>query len=194
MSMIANAVSGLTTGISNAVNQHKQDKFNKEQWAWQKDKYEQTRNDNLNATYLKTQDLERSGLNKALAMGGGVQATTAPTAPQMTPVQSNVNAMSSISGIVGMAQQAEQLKSQQLQNMASAQDLGFKKQERADRHDMDKQTYQHREQDQQIRLHQGRASGDGRSVADQVLGFASNALSKAGKGISSITSNIGGKK
>ncbi|MGL4393713.1 MAG: hypothetical protein ACRCS8_00590 [Brevinema sp.] len=120
---ITGAVGGIISGITNTINQHQQNQFNKEQWEWQKKKYEQSREDALNATYLKTKDLEKAGLNKALAMGGGISATTPPTSPQFQAPQSN---MDIVGGIIGIAQQSEALKQQSLQNEALKQDMLIK--------------------------------------------------------------------
>lgn len=212
---LLSGIGGVVSSTQNYEAQKQTNALNKEMFeknlAWQKQAYEQQRQDYANAYQTKVKDLQKSGLNKALALGGGAGVATSPALPSFTQQAPRLdNPTQGFQGLDGVAEQVASLitmkeniaqskaqtdliRSQvDKQRMETANISGDTKLKQQQAKNLLEQQYNtaadtiQKRHNLETAAKQGRATTDSRSFFDQTLSVIDNAITKSIDGIKSF--------
>lgn len=212
---LLSGIGGMVSSAQNYKAQKDTNALNKEMFeqnlAWQKQAYEQQRQDFASAHQTKVKDLEKAGLNKALALGGGAGVAASPALPsfqQQAPRLDNPTqgfqgldgVAEQIASLITMKENIAQSKAQtdlikaqvDRQKMETANISGDTKLKQQQTKNLLEQQY-NTAQDTLQKQHnletakkQGRATTDSRSFFDQTLSVIDNAITQSIDGIKSF--------
>ena len=100
---LASAGASWYSAYKNNQNQEKAYDLNRENLAWQKQQWEETKSREDNAVQRRAADLEAAGLSKTLAAGSAASASSAPSLGQLSPAKYSAPAQAIGQALTGLA-------------------------------------------------------------------------------------------